>query len=211
MTSEQLTSDRYCFCELAPLYSFDLLSEPERQWVEQQVAGCPELADELAEDQAVVAEIPYSAPVVPMAAGLKDRLFERLDLEPLGSPYAPALTEDASLLSFLAVRSQDRQWQPDSVPGVEISIFHTDSINRQIVGLLRAKPGVRYPRHRHATVEEIYMLSGDLTVGGEVYGAGDYIRSQPGSTHAPHTLDGCMFFFRASMDDEYAEFASVEA
>ncbi len=211
MTSEQLISDRYCFCEMAPLYSLDLLSGPERQWVEQQAADCPELADELAEYRLAATAVPYGAPVVPMAANLKERLFDRLELEPLDAQPSSVSAQSASLLPFLAVRSQDMEWQPHSVPGVEISIFHRDSMTRQMVGLLRAAPGVQYPRHRHATVEEIYMLRGDLIVENEVYGAGDYIRSQPGSIHAPHTTDGCMFFFRTSMDDDYAEFAAAEA
>ena len=80
-----------CFCELAPLYSLDLLTPPERQWVGQQAAASPELAAELAELQATVGALSYSAPAVPVATDLKDRLFQRLSQEsaPL-EPIAPA-------------------------------------------------------------------------------------------------------------------------
>ena len=67
-----------CFCELAPLYTLDLLNPQERQWVEQQVTSSPELAAELAELQATVGAIAYAAPPLPVAADLKDRLFQRL-------------------------------------------------------------------------------------------------------------------------------------
>lgn len=67
-----------CFCELAPLYSLDLLTPQERQWVEQQVANSSELAAELAALQATVGAIAYAAPPLPVAADLKDRLFQRL-------------------------------------------------------------------------------------------------------------------------------------
>jgi anti-sigma factor ChrR (cupin superfamily) len=86
-----------------------------------------------------------------------------------------------------------------------IAIVHRDEIKRELVGFLQAEAGVRYPCHRHAAMEEIFMLEGDLVIGDEVYGAGDYILSHPGSSHTPYTQGGCRFFFHTSMDDEYPE------
>ena len=200
-----MNADNYCFCELAPLYALDLLSEQERSWVEQQLIECPELAEELAEYQTTAAAIPYSSPAVEMAADLKDRLFDRLGLD---SPVT--VEEKTPPLPFFSVRSHQVKWRPHSrVAGVSIARLHIDPVKREIVGLLRAEPGVRYPFHRHATGEEIYMLEGDLVIENQVYGAGDYIRSRAGSSHAPHTNGGCMFFLRTSMDDEYPELATV--
>ncbi|AFY36255.1 cupin domain-containing protein [Calothrix sp. PCC 7507] len=194
-----------CFSELAPLYALDLLDEPEQYWVEQQLAEFPELTEELAEYETAVTAIPYSTPVTPMAGDLKARLFNRLELdlpEPQPTPH---------LISYQAVRSQELKWQPHTVPGVEIAMLHTDLVKREIVGVFRAEPGMQYPMHRHAAFEEIYMLQGDLVVDDAVYHAGDYIRSQPGSVHGPHTVGGCMFFFRTSMDDEYPDLVTAEA
>jgi anti-sigma factor ChrR (cupin superfamily) len=188
-----------CFCELAPFYALGLLSEPEQVWVEQQVAECPDLAEELVAYESAVTAIPYSVPTLPLAGDVKERLFERLGLEPTPSETV----DERTPASFLAVRSQDLNWQPHSVPGVAIAIVHTDVSKREIVGFLRAEPGVRYPFHRHAAIEEIFMLEGDLVIEDRVYGAGDYIRSSPGSAHAPYTKGGCRFFFHTSMDDEY--------
>ena len=199
-----------CFCELAPLYALGLLSEQERAWVEQQVAECPDLAAELSGYQSAVTAIAYQVPALPMAASLKNRLFDRLSLDvppaaPLPDPRSPDLTD----VSHLAVRSQDLDWQPHSVPGVTIAIVHSDEAKREITGFLRAEPGARYPFHRHAAIEEIFLMAGDLVVGDEVYGAGDYIRSLPGSSHAPYTNGGCQFFFHTSMDNEYPELAAA--
>jgi anti-sigma factor ChrR (cupin superfamily) len=195
----------YCFCELAPLYAIGLLNESEREWVEQQIEETPELAEELAQYQAAVTTLPYSLPPVALDNGLKGRLFNRLGLT-LPQEEAPLAKEHSEKNNpFLTVRFQDIEWQAHSVPGVEISVFYTDTEARRISGILKAAAGMRYPLHRHAEVEEIYMMSGDLIIGDEVYGAGDYIRSHPSSVHAPHTRDGCMFFFNTSMDDEYFE------
>jgi len=194
--------ENYCFCELAPLYALNILSEQEQHWVEQQLAECPELSAELANYQSTVGAIPYSTPTVPLAADLKNRLFDRLGLD---SPEPLVPRETVIPSSWFAVRSQNLNWQPYNIPGVSIAILRTDEIQREIVGMLRADPGVYYPCHRHAAIEEIYMLSGDLVVGDQVYGAGDYICSEPSSVHSPYTNGGCMFFFHTSMDDEYPD------
>lgn len=194
-----MTNENNCFCELAPLYALDLLSQQEKDWVEQQVADCPELAEELAAYGVAVTALPYSEPPMAVASDLKNRLFDRLGLE----PAEPVLESAPS--PFWAVRSQDLNWQPHPTPGVLVAIVHTDQVKREIVGFLKAEPGVRYPYHRHAAIEEIFMLEGDLVIGNQTFGAGDYIRSLPGSGHDPYTQSGCQFFFHTSMDDEYPQ------
>ncbi len=197
--------ENQCFCELAPLYALNLLSEPEQHWVEQQLAASPELTEELAEYETAVTAIPYSTPVMPMTGDLKARLFNRLELD------LPESQPNPNPISYQAVRSPELEWRSHTVPGVEIAMLHTDLVKREIVGVFRAEPGMQYPMHRHAAFEEIYMLQGDLVVDDAVYCAGDYIRSQPGSSHQPYTVGGCMFFFRTSMDDEYPDLVTAEA
>jgi hypothetical protein len=74
------------FYELAPLYALDLLDLEERLWVKAQARDCPDLAQELASYQTAVGLMPYSAPTVAMAADLKDRLFNQLNLDPVPLP-----------------------------------------------------------------------------------------------------------------------------
>jgi anti-sigma factor ChrR (cupin superfamily) len=187
--------DDNCYCDLASLYALDILDADERRLVEAELAQFPELREELAALESTTAALAYGAPPVDLAPDVKDRLFQRLDLDP-PAPI-PALPQS------LTVRSQDLVWQPHPTPGVAIAILHRDPVKREVSGMLRAEAGVCYPMHRHAAVEELFMLEGDLTVEGAVYGAGDYIRSEPESAHSPTTEGGCMFFFRTSMDDEY--------
>jgi ChrR Cupin-like domain len=199
----------YCFCELAPLYALDMLDdEGERRFVEEQIAEFPELGDELAAFQEAAAAISYTVPTVPMADDLKDRLFSKIGLE---SPnqITPSQPIEGTGLSNLFVRSQDLDWQPYRIPGVTIKRLHLDTVRREVTSLLRAEAGVSYPIHRHAGVEEIFMLEGDLVIGEEVYSKGDYIRSTQGSTHAPETRGGCIFFVRTSVDDEYPELLEI--
>jgi hypothetical protein len=196
-----MNSEHDCFCEQVPLYALNLLSDEEARWVEEQIAETPELADELRDFEIAIAAIPYSAPSVPISTDLKERLFQRL-----GQEVPELKPADAALASVQTMmRMQDLKWQPHSVPGVKVAVLHKDRLKRKIVGVLQAEAGVHYPFHRHADVEEIFMLEGDLVVAGKAYGKGDYIRSEPGSVHGPDTQGGCMFFFRTSIDDEILE------
>jgi anti-sigma factor ChrR (cupin superfamily) len=69
--------------------------------------------------------------------------------------------------------------------------------------LVRADSGALYPSHRHASTEEMFMIQGDLSIGAQEYGVGDYIRSESGTIHpAGRTANGCMFLIRTSIDDE---------
>jgi anti-sigma factor ChrR (cupin superfamily) len=203
-----------CFCELAPLYALDLLDLEERLWVETQVLECPDLAEELASYQTAVDLMPYSAEPVPMAADLKDRLFDRidttsdlqLDLDPVDS-----IAETPPEPTMVAVRSADLQWKPHRMPGVTVAVLFIDSVSRMRNLVVKAEAGVVYPFHQHQGIEEIYMLEGELEIDGEVYLAGDYIRSYPNTIHAPSTNTGCMFLIRACMDDIYEEHAIESA
>jgi anti-sigma factor ChrR (cupin superfamily) len=197
-------NEHRCFCELAPLYALDLLDLEERLWVEAQVLACPDLAAELASYQTAVAAIPYSAPNEPMAVDLKERLFDRLDLEPIGTHLAPP-TQVPSEPDMVTLRAADLLWQPYRTEGVEVAILFLDPLNRMCSAIVKAADGVVYPLHQHHGIEEIYMLEGELEIDGQVYLAGDYIRSYPTSVHPPATTKGCKFLIRACIDDNYDE------
>lgn len=207
-----------CFCDLAPLYALGVLSEAERDWVEAQCHQEPELALEVKAFEDAVTALAYAAPLHAPVRDLKGQLFDRIGVAPpasdaAGLPSVPSLglddAVDSDMAAFSAVQAKDLSWQPHSVPGVEVAILHIDAVQRRVVGLLRAQPGLRYPLHRHADTEEIFMLQGDLRVGDTVYGPGDYLRSEPGSCHGPTSEQGCQFFFRTSLDDEFLEAVEV--
>ncbi|NJM45468.1 MAG: anti-sigma factor [Alkalinema sp. RU_4_3] len=196
-----------CFPELAPMYALNCLSPQERAWVEQQMLDCPDLADDMVQQQMIVAAMAYDAELPielePRLPALKNQLFDRLQLD---LPAEPSLeTPMSGFVPFFAMRSSQLNWLDAPVPKVKIALIYADETTREKVGLLRAEADMVYPRHRHGGTEEIYMLSGDLTLEGIVYHGGDYIRSASGSTHGEaYSREGCMFFFRSSMDDDYS-------
>ena len=69
--------------------------------------------------------------------------------------------------------------------------------------LVRMEAGSSYPQHIHDGPEECYVLQGDLRVGDEVLGRGDYQRAAPGSRHGiQSTENGCLLFIVSSLTDE---------
>jgi ChrR Cupin-like domain len=199
-----MTNNHRCFCDLAPLYALDLLDLEERLWVEAQIAECPDLADELASYQGAVSAMPYTAPLVPMATDLKNRLFDSLglDLVETSPTFEPASPLHPELFS---IRANELQWQPHRIDGIECAVLFVDPLSRMRTLMVRARGGIKYPVHQHRGVEEIYMLEGELEIEGNIYAAGDYIRSSPNSIHAPFTVTNCMFLVRACIDDNYDE------
>jgi quercetin dioxygenase-like cupin family protein len=206
MTEQNVNPESLCFCELVPLYALDLLDQQAREWVNQRLAESPELAEELKEYEMAIATLPYAVPPLPMAADLKQRLFQQIgeDLPPDLDQADQAARVEGSLTPQ-AVRNQSVEWQPYEIPGVCLGILHLDQDKREMSALVRAEAGVHYPLHRHIKDEEIFMLQGNLEIAGETYRQGDYIRSAAGSAHCLSTVEGCMFFIRASIDDVFVE------
>ncbi|MCC3443894.1 MAG: cupin domain-containing protein, partial [Microcoleus sp. PH2017_03_ELD_O_A] len=162
----------------------------------EKLQASPELQSELAAFETAISAIAYTAPAVPVAPDLKNRLFQRLAELPMVTP--PAENNPPSLI----VRSQNVKWRPYSVPGISIGKLYLDKKKREITCLMRLEPGVTFPLHRHADSEEVFVLEGDLTVEGEVCYQGDYIRSVPGSIHSPVTEGGCLLLIKSSTNNE---------
>ncbi|MDX2272961.1 MAG: cupin domain-containing protein [Cyanobacteriota bacterium] len=169
------------------------LSVTEQMQLAEQLIRDPQLEEEGQIWGNVWAALPYGLPFLSAdqlrgIAALKSRVMQGLE------PPDPPL--------LLVRRLESLLWREIGIPGVVVAILHEDPQRRQRTALLKAAPGSHYPWHRHAGVEEILMLEGSLVVGEQVFRAGDYLRSDPGSVHGPHTEEGCLFLVRTSMDDQ---------
>ncbi len=194
------------FNMLAALQALDTLDESERSALAEKLQASPELQSELAAFETAISAIAYTAPAVPVAPDLKNRLLQRIAQLPTtaesvnAQPIVASPTENNP--PSLIVRSRDVKWRPYSVPGISIGRLYMDKEKRQITCLMRLEPGVTFPLHRHADSEEVFVLEGDLIVEGEVCYQGDYIRSVPGSTHSPVTEGGCLLLIKSSTNNE---------
>jgi putative transcriptional regulator len=68
--------------------------------------------------------------------------------------------------------------------------------------LVRLAPGIDYPPHRHAGIEELHLLHGELIVDDRKLHAGDYLRAEAGTVdHRVWSETGCTCVLITSFRD----------
>jgi anti-sigma factor ChrR (cupin superfamily) len=72
------------------------------------------------------------------------------------------------------------EWE-DVAPGICCKLLATDTEKDRVSMLVRLAPGVDYPPHSHAGVEELHLLHGELWIDDRKLHSGDYNRAAPGT------------------------------
>lgn len=185
--------------ELAPLYALDALDAAEKIAFEEHLRqGCDSCAKDVRSFTDIAGLIAESVSAAPPAR-LRDRLLSKVSR----APRAPGILFEHS--GVLIARSDELAWQA-LAPGIAFKALFVDSDRKYNTSLVRMDAGARYPGHHHAAIEELFLLSGDLHVEGEVMHAGDYCRGASGSVHAETFSDnGCLFLLMASQDNQIVE------
>ena len=194
--------DPYQNADAAALYALDVLDADEREQFEQALLDSVGLDQTVREFENTVANLAYGAPSVPMAADLKDRLFQRIAKEPVG------LSSDLVKLLDLPIAelkqtAAELDWV--SMPGnsgAEIATWQVDECDREVAFFVRKADGGLFPNHVHASGETVLVLDGDFVVDNQVYHTGEQISSPGDTSHQPQTLNGCLLFCVSSMDDD---------
>ena len=92
----------------------------------------------------------------------------------------------------MVVRTDEQQWRASKTPGVSVKVLRADKETGASTALVRFEAGTRFPAHDHPAGEEIFVVEGDFTVGGERLASGDYLYTPPGGKHAASTEHGCV-------------------
>jgi DNA-binding NarL/FixJ family response regulator/quercetin dioxygenase-like cupin family protein len=74
----------------------------------------------------------------------------------------------------------ESDWE-EVAPGISCDMLATDAEKDRVSMLVRLAPGAAYPPHRHAGVEELYLLDGELIIDAKTLYPGDYNRAEPGT------------------------------
>lgn len=180
--------------ERAALYALGQLSDADARAFEARLAARDEAhQSELAAFRSVVDDLGYAARPAAPPPELKARLLERI------AAAEPAVIEQPGLRF---VRSGQFEWQPGVAAGIEMK--RLSEVQGRVTMLVRLAPGATYPAHRHADVEELYLLEGQVYLSGVLMRPGDYCRAEAGSVHDRiHTPTGCLFIATASQRNEY--------
>jgi hypothetical protein len=105
------------------------------------------------------------------------------------------------------VKPSTAGWQPHpKFASVSQKLLHRDPRSGLFTALLRLSPGALLPSRRHVAIEEIYVVSGVVTLDGHDCEAGDYLRAEADTVHPSMTTkNGCTLFVVSSDHDEVLE------
>jgi len=188
---------------LASLYALDAMPPEEKASYEAHLsAGCAVCMAEVASFRRVTEAIGMSVDPVSPPAELRQRLVNTIaktSQQPAGS--APGVMYDRD--GILIARPGEMDWSTGQLPGVFLKVLFNDNVRGYATVMVRMTAGTHYPSHKHAGVEELYLLEGDLSVDDMAMRAGDYCRGEAGSIHKEIvTESGCLFVLISSHQDQ---------
>jgi quercetin dioxygenase-like cupin family protein len=173
------------------LYVLQALPPAEVAGVEAQIAACASCRHELETLRPVVASfVAWPTDVLRPEPSLWDRLARRIADETGTQPMQAA---------------SSRRLEPDWVeakPGLVYKILAADTETGRVSLLVRLAPGADYPPHRHAGVEELHLLDGELWIDDKRLVPGDYNRAEPDTVdHRVWSETGCTCVLLTSSAD----------
>ncbi|MEM9273238.1 MAG: cupin domain-containing protein [Cyanobacteria bacterium P01_F01_bin.143] len=189
--------------ELSALYALDMLEPQERDWVRQSISRSHDFAQTVDELSDAAAAIAYTLPEMPMAANLKERLFERISQD--------VIEADSELYQLLQLsidelmrKSQSLSWETlaGGTTDAQMAILEVDKAHQKLAFYVQANSGGHFPLHAHDSGETVLVLAGDFVVDGLTHTVGDRVDSVGDTAHQPETMNGCLLFCISSLNDE---------
>jgi anti-sigma factor ChrR (cupin superfamily) len=120
-----------------------------------------------------------------------DHIFAAIEAE-LDTPIPLA---DASV----TIRADDDVWVPVR-EGLEKKLLFRDEAKGVESFILRYAPGTQVSAHVHTSVEECFLLEGDLKLGDVELSPGDFHVALPGTEHASgETVGGALLLVRVGI------------
>jgi len=173
-------------------YALQAVSASDVSVVEENLSACADCRQEMEALRPIVdAFLSWPVDVVRPSPALKERLAQRIAAETGREPVMP----------------EPRRWtEPEwkqVASGIFCKLLSNDPERGRVSMLVRLAPGTDYPPHRHAGVEELHLLYGELFVDDKKLNPGDYIRAEAGSSdQRVWSETGCTCFLTTSTQDE---------
>lgn len=152
------------------MQALQALPASEAAAVEARMTSCAECREEMETLRPIVASLSaWPTDVLRPSASLWERLAVRVAE---GRAEAP--------LSAPPPRWEEPDWK-QAAPGISVKLLATDTDTDRVTMLVRLAPGTDYPPHRHAGLEELHLLDGELMIDDRKLYPGDYNRAEAGS------------------------------
>jgi len=156
--------------ELVAVYALRALPSSDLAALEAHISTCSICQAELAKLRPIVNSFAgWPTDVLRPSESLRERLAQRIAAETGAEPSLPEASEWS-----------EPQWD-EAAPGIFCKLLALDWERDRVSMLVRLAPGVGYPAHRHAGVEELHLLDGELCIDERKLYPGDYRRAEPGT------------------------------
>lgn len=153
------------------VYALGALPASEVPAMETHISTCSICSLELVKLRAVVNSFGWwPTAMLRPSQSLRQRLLERI---------AADVDEKSSLPK--PKKWVGAEWE-EPAPGIFCKLLATDWARDRVSMLVRLAPGVAYPPHSHAGVEELHLLDGELWIDDRKLYPGDYNRAAAGTT-----------------------------
>src|SRR5688572_6322860 len=156
--------------ERVAVYALRALPPEEAPVIEAHIETCEACKSELDRVRPIVDYfVAWPTDVLRPAASLQERLARRIADETGGELVLPTTRHHS-----------EPDWE-EVAPGISCKLLSTDAERNRVSMLVRLAPGADYPPHRHAGVEELHLLDGELWIDENKLYPGDYNHAKPGT------------------------------
>jgi anti-sigma factor ChrR (cupin superfamily) len=158
------------YTERLSAHALHALPRDEAAAMDAHLDRCPDCRKELDTLRPIIESfVSWPTDVLRPSTSLWDRLSERIAAETGEAPERPA-----------PPAWQEPEWE-EVAPGISCKLLSTDSEQDRVSMLVRLAPGVAYPPHRHAGIEELHLLDGELFIEDRKLLPGDYNLGEAGA------------------------------
>jgi len=100
------------------------------------------------------------------------------------------------------INTQTLNWEPSPMAGVKRKKLERESAESgRATSVVRYAPNSKFSAHEHPAGEEIFVLEGVFSDEHSDYPAGTYFRNPPGTSHSPHSKEGCTLLVKLCQFD----------
>ena len=87
--------------------------------------------------------------------------------------------------------AESAEWHASKLgKGVSFKTLRRDEASGAVTVLLRFEPGATFPAHRHPGGEEVFVVDGEVRIGGQRFSRGEYVYTEPDGVHAVSSEPG---------------------
>ena len=156
--------------ELVSAYALHAMPARDVPAIEAHLASCAQCRRDLEALRPIVASFSsWPTDLLRPAPALQARLARRIADETGGKPVLPTSPQWA-----------EPEWE-NVAPGITCKLLAVDNEKHIISMLVRLAPGGEYPPHKHAGLEELHLLDGELWIDDRRLYPGDYNRAVKGT------------------------------